>query len=188
MASNTTNSATASKASVDKKLSRQLIALCSKCKQPAIVRDAENTSLVRLGRMIRRANRSGFEVQLVDDPPETNCTCESNQTPTGKWSRFSIRQMLFAITVVGVVLAIFRHPISMMVDEAVWKSAAGPWTVLANLIFGTPIIDPKPYIKSSPLSALAFTVSTPLAILTAFSCIMWGGQLVYRVWLELSDD
>ena len=178
----------ARKAAGGKKLSRQLIAICSKCKEPVIVRDAEKTSLVRLGRMIRRANRSGFEVHFVDDPPETVCTCEANRAVSGKWARFSIRQILFAMTVVGVVLAIFRHPISGMLDESVWKSAVGPWTVLGNLILGTEIIDPKPHFKKSVLAAVAFTISTPLAVLTAWFTVQFGCVWVYRAWLEISDD
>jgi|GEM_PF-6435976 len=178
----------ARKASGGKKLSRQLIAICSKCKEPAIVRDAENTSLVRLGRMIRRANRSGFEVHLVDDLPETTCSCEANQTPSGNWARFSIRQILFAMTVVGIVLAIFRHPIGHMLDESVWKSAVGPWTVLGNLLMGTPIIDPRPHFEKSVLAAVVFTISTPLAVLTAWFSVQFGCMWVYRAWLEISDD
>ena len=184
-----TSAATAvRKASGGKKLSRQLIAICSKCKEPAIVRDAENTSLIRLGRMIRRANRSGFEVRLIDDPPEKTCVCEANQTPSGNWARFSIRQILFAMTVVGIALAIFRHPLSQVLDESVWKSAVGPWTVLANFIFGTDIIDPRPHFKKNVVTAVVFTISTPLAVLTAWFSVQFGCMWVYRAWLELSDD
>ena len=92
------------------------------------------------------------------------------------------------MTVVGVVLAIFRHPISGMLDESVWKSAVGPWTVLGNLILGTEIIDPKPHFKKSVLAAVAFTISTPLAVLTAWFTVQFGCVWVYRAWLEISDD
>ena len=92
------------------------------------------------------------------------------------------------VTILGIVLAIFRHPISLMLDEAVWKSAIGPWSVIANLLLGTPIIDPRPYYKTSAMAALAFTISTPLAVLTVWFAMHWACQLVYRAWLEISDD
>lgn len=173
---------------MSKKPSRQLIALCSKCGHTVSVRDVENVSLVRLGRLIRRANRSGFEVQLVDDLPGENCSCEEYQTPSTKWSKFTIRQILFIMTVLAVTLAIFRHPLSSLVDEAVWKSAVGPWTVVGNLLFGTPIIDPRPHFETSVMSALVFTISTPLAVLAVFFSVVGACQFVYRKWLEVSDD
>lgn len=171
-----------------KKLTRQLIAICSKCNQPVSARDAENTSLTRLGRLIRRANRSGFEVQLVDDPPESKCSCPANETPASKWSQFSIRQILFVMTILGLLLAVFRHPLGQMLDESVWKSAVAPWTVVGNLFLGTAIIDPRPHFEKSAMAAVAFTVSTPLAVLTVFFALQGALMWIYRMWLEVSDD
>lgn len=165
-----------------------LVAMCTKCSRPVSVRDVEKSSLTRLGRLVRRANCSGFEVQLADEVPSAKCECEENQTPSGELSQFSIRQILFVMTVLGLMLAVFRHPLSQMLDEAVWKSAVGPWTIIGNLFLGTEIIDPRPHFKKSVMAALAFTVSTPLAVLAVWftlqGLIMWG----YRMWLEVSDD
>jgi hypothetical protein len=152
------------------------------------VRDVEKASLTRLGRLVRRASQSGFDVQLVDELPENRCVCPANQTPSSKWSKFTIRQILFAMTVLGVTLALFRHPLSQVVDEDVWKSAVGPWTVIGNFLFDTPIIDPRPHFDKSVMSAVVFTISTPLAVLSVFFLLQAVVRFMYLKWLEVSDD
>ena len=79
----------------------------------------------------------------------------------------------------------FYDPCSRVVLEGM---LSGVPCVTTRFNGAAEIIDPRPYLNTSVMATLAFTVSRPLAVLTVWFSVQFGCQFVYRAWLEMSDD
>ena len=175
-------------------MTRGLYAICSECGRSIESVDVHRISASRIATLVRDAERGGWELRLSGDSIPSGCQCshtdEKVQTAReprkipGK-RRLTIRQLLYITTVVAVLLAIFRHPIQLLIDPRVWQATISPWSVYAWLFCGGDVVQP-PDFKSAPMAAIAFTVSTPLAVLAAF----FGGwgllRLIGRCWRQVS--
>ena len=169
---------------------RGLYAICSECAKPIEAIDVHKASPSRIAALVRKAERGGGELNLSAENLTVGCECaRANRVQAGELPdkphasrrrRISIRQIFFIMTVVAVLLAIFRHPIQLMLDARVWQAAVAPWSVYAWLLWGGQLTQP-PDLKSSPMVAIAFTISTPLAVLAAF----FGGWAILRTILLL---
>ena len=177
-------------------MARGLYAICEKCGRSIESVDVHRISASRIASLVRDAERGGWELRLSGDSVPSGCECNHIDETVRAASvpgklpgkrRLTIRQLLFITTVVAVLLAIFRHPIRLLFDPRVWQATVAPWSVYAWLFWRGDFVRP-PDLKSAPMAAIAFAVSTPLAVLTAF----FGGwgllRLIGRCWRQVSHE
>lgn len=176
-------------------MTRGLYAICDKCNKSIEAIDVHMTSTNRIASLVRDAERGGWTLQLSDEDVSIGCECihlsgdgqvlREPQSPKSR--KLTIRKMLYIMTVAGILLAIFRHPIQLMFDSRVWQAAVAPWSLYGWLFWGGEIVRP-PNLKTSPMVAIAFTISTPIAVLTGF----FGGwgilKLIADLWKRMSRD
>ena len=180
-------------------MSRRLYAICEQCNRSIEAIDVHKTSADRIATLIRDADRSGWAIKLAAEDLPVGCDCTHNgedDTMTRTVTRgpirlgtrrLTIRQLLYVITVVAILLAIFRHPIQLMFDQRVWQAIVAPWSLYAWLFWGGEVIR-LPNLKSSPMVAIAFTISAPAAVLAGFYGL-WGlARGIRTLWRRVSRD
>lgn len=166
-------------------MSRFLVLSCSKCGKVRQLHDPNRDRASELGAALRLAEKNGFEVALRSGSVEIGCECDSSELDSPGESRpsyrFNLLQLLLVITTAGILLAIFRHPISMLFDDNVRQWAAIPWSFYGWLFFDGTIIDHKGLTKSL-IGVLAMLVNVAIASLFPIALAVMGGRLFRYLW------
>ena len=171
---------------------KKLYATCEKCDLAIVALDIHLTSANRIATVIRDADRAGWGIKLSDDGILFGCKCihkglDGSIVHSPEFRRLTIRKMLFIMTVVGILLAVFRHPLQLMLDPRVWQATVAPWSLYRWLLWGGEIVRP-PDLRSNPMSAIAFTVSAPAAFLAGLFGLIRLGRFVRSIWAKISRD
>lgn len=143
------------------------------------VSEIRRSSSKSLGDAIQRAAEAGQAIEFGQGQVEVGCKCvlASSTAPQKARGRFllNLRQILLIMATAAVILTLFRHPISLLLDRQVLaepdvvKAAACPWSLYGWLFFGTPVINPKSLSK------------TPMVICMLLANVALAGMLPFLI-------
>ena len=148
---------------------RVLIFRCPKCGEAQQALDPRRMASGQLGQAIQQAANQDLSIEFTSGPVELGCECSSRPTP-GRSLRLNIRQLMVITTAACVIVAILRHPISMVLGSNAWKAAAIPWQFYGWLFLGGELPSADA-IGGGPVHILLFCVNAVLAALAGYAVV-----------------
>ena len=95
-----------------------LYIVCRSCERAVEAIDVRYSTRGNLGRIVQNADTNNHQLKFDSESLEIGCLCVEKATDSKPRVKVTLRQILFVISVAAVLLAIFRRPIGMVLDES----------------------------------------------------------------------
>ena len=157
-----------------------LILTCPTCGKVREARDVLRSRPSDIGSLVHEAATKELQIGLGSGQVELGCECEEVEPSQAKF-QINLKQILLLITTLAMLLAIFRHPISLLFSDTVRKWAMVPWSLYGWLFFGMEVTNPKT-LQKDLMGIFAMLINIVFAVLLPLLALQGAKELFVWLW------